>query len=82
LTTVVLGGELPVSLMDGKRITLTIPPETQNGRVFRVTGKGMPKLNGGGHGNLLVRVMATLPNRLTEHEREIFEELRRLQSAS
>jgi DnaJ-class molecular chaperone len=82
LTTVVLGGELPVSLIDGKRITLTIPPETQNGRVFRVNSKGMPKLNGGGHGNLLVRVMASLPNHLTEHERELFEELRRLQSAS
>ena len=82
LTTVVLGGELPVSLIDGKRITLTIPPETQNGRVFRVTGKGMPKLNGGGHGNLLVRVMAMLPDRLTDHERQLFEELRRARPAS
>ncbi len=82
LTTVVLGGELPVSLIDGKRITLTIPPETQNGRVFRVAGKGMPKLNGSGHGNLLVRVMATLPDRLTDHERQLFEELRRARPAS
>jgi DnaJ-class molecular chaperone len=82
LTTVVLGGELPVSLIDGKRITLTIPPETQNGRVFRVAGKGMPKLNGGGYGNLLVRVLATLPDRLSERERELFEELRRVRSAS
>lgn len=82
LTTVVLGGELPVSLIDGKRITLTIPPETQNGRVFRVAGKGMPKLNGGGHGNLLVRVMATLPDQLTDYERQLFEELRRARPAS
>ncbi|HEX9039340.1 MAG TPA: J domain-containing protein [Ktedonobacterales bacterium] len=82
LTTVVLGGELPISLIDGKRITLTIPPETQNGRLFRVTGKGMPKLNGSGHGNLLVRVMAMLPDRLTDHERELFEELRRARPAS
>lgn len=82
LTTVVLGGDLPISLIDGKRITLTIPPETQNGRVFRVAGKGMPKLNGGGHGNLLVRVMAMLPDRLTDHERQLFEELRRARPAS
>ncbi len=82
LTTVVLGGELPITLIDGKRITLTIPPETQNGRVFRVTGKGMPKLNGGGYGNLLVRVLATLPDRLTDHERQLFEELRRARPAS
>jgi DnaJ-class molecular chaperone len=82
LTTLVLGGELPITLMDGKRITLTIPPETQNGRVFRVTGKGMPKVNGGGHGNLLVRVLAMLPDRLTDKERELFEELRRTRPAS
>lgn len=82
LTTVVLGGELPVSLIDGKRITLTIPPETQNGRVFRVSGKGMPKLNSSGHGNLLVRVMASLPEHLSDQERQLFEELRRVQSAS
>ena len=81
LTTLMLGGELPISLIDGKRITLTIPPETQNGRVFRVTGKGMPKLSGGGHGNLLVRVLAMLPDRLTDHERQLFEELRRARPA-
>jgi chaperone protein DnaJ len=81
LTTVVLGGELPITLIDGKRITLTIPPETQNGRVFRVSGRGMPKLNGGGNGNLLVRVLATLPDRLNDHERQLFEELRRARPA-
>lgn len=82
LTSVVLGGELPITLIDGKRITLTIPPETQNGRVFRVSGKGMPKLSGSGSGNLLVRVLAMLPDRLTDHERELFEELRRTRPAS
>jgi DnaJ-class molecular chaperone len=82
LTTLVLGGELPVTLIDGKRITLTIPPETQNARVFRVAGKGMPKLNGAGYGNLLVRVLAMLPDRLTEHERQLFEALRRARPAS
>lgn len=82
LTDLALGGELPITLIDGKRITLTIPPETQNGRVFRVSGKGMPKVNGGGYGNLLVRVMAMMPDRLTDHERALFEELRRARAAS
>ncbi len=82
LTTVVLGGDLPITLIDGKRITLTIPSETQNGRVFRVAGKGMPRLNGGGYGNLLVRVLAMLPDHLTDHERQLFEELRRARPAS
>lgn len=82
LTTVMLGGELTLTLIDGKRITLTIPPETQNSQVFRVTGKGMPKPNSETRGNLLVRVQVKLPQRLNDHERQLFEELRRERPAS
>ena len=77
LTTAMLGGELTLTMIDGKRITLTIPPETQNGQMFRVTGKGMPKPNSEARGNLLVRVQVKLPQRLSERERQLFEELRR-----
>ena len=80
LTTVVLGGEAPVVTPDGKRLLLTIPPETQNGQTFRLSGKGMPRLKGGGAGNLFARVQVTLPERLTEQERELFEELARLRA--
>src|SRR5262249_57302641 len=48
LTTAVLGGEAPVALPDGKRLILTIPPETQNGQTFRLAGKGMPRPKGDG----------------------------------
>ncbi len=82
LTTAVLGGELTLTLIDGKRITLTIPPETQNGQMFRVSGKGMPKPNSEARGNLLVRVQVKLPQRLSERERQLFEELRRERPAS
>lgn len=82
LTTAMLGGELTLTMIDGKRITLTIPPETQNGQMFRVSGKGMPKPNSEARGNLLVRVQVKLPQRLNERERQLFEELRRERSAS
>ncbi|HZC05199.1 MAG TPA: J domain-containing protein [Ktedonobacterales bacterium] len=82
LTTAMLGGELTLTMIDGKRITLTIPPETQNGQMFRVSGKGMPRPNSDKRGNLLVRVQVKLPQRLTERERELFEELRRERPAS
>ncbi len=82
LTTAMLGGELTLTMIDGKRITLTIPPETQNGQVFRVSGKGMPKPNSDTRGNLLVRVQVKLPQRLSERERQLFEELRHERSAS
>jgi DnaJ-class molecular chaperone len=77
LTTAVLGGEAPVFLPDGKRLILTIPPETQNGQTFRLAGKGMPHLRGEGGGNLLARVLVTLPKQLTSRERQLFEELAR-----
>lgn len=82
LTTVVLGGEAAVPLLDGKRLLLTIPPETQNGQTFRLSGKGMPHEKGGGAGNLYARVQVVLPRRLTPRERELFEELARQRQAS
>ena len=43
---------MPVPLPDGRKLVLTIPAETQNGRLFRLSGKGMPRLRGEGNGTL------------------------------
>jgi DnaJ-class molecular chaperone len=77
LVTAMLGGEVPVPLPDGRKLALTIPPETQNGRLFRLSGKGMPRLRGEGSGTLFARVKAVLPMQLTSEERELFERLGR-----
>jgi DnaJ-class molecular chaperone len=82
LITAVLGGEVPINLPDGKRVLLTIPAETQNSQTFLLRGKGMPRLRGGGQGNLLARVRVVLPTRLSPKERELFEELQRERPAS
>lgn len=78
LTTAVLGGEAPVETLDGKRVRLTIPPETQNGQTFRLAGKGMPRRRGGGFGNLLARVQVALPQHLSAQEKQLFEQLAQL----
>jgi DnaJ-class molecular chaperone len=75
LTAAVLGGEAEVTTLDG-RIMLKIPALTQNGKVFRLAGKGMPHLNGSGRGDLFARVNVKLPEKLSEKERKLFEELR------
>ncbi len=77
LVTAMLGGEAQMILPDGRKLVLTIPQETQNGRVFRLGGKGMPRLRGEGRGNLLARVKVVLPMQLTTEERELFEQLAR-----
>lgn len=78
----VLGGEIEVPTLTG-RVMLTIPPLTQNGRRFRLTGKGMPVLGRSDrHGDLFARVSVVLPEQLSESERALFEELRQTTEAA
>ncbi len=79
LDDAVLGGEVEVRTLKG-RVALNVPPETQNGQSFRLAGQGMPHLGGGGSGDLFARVQVVLPRGLSDRDREIFQELRRLRS--
>jgi len=72
--TLVLGGEVTVPTMTGK-ISVKVPPNSQNGRKLRVPGKGMPRLRGGGHGDLYVTLVAQVPKHLSDEERELFRKL-------
>ncbi len=75
LYTAILGGEIAVPTLKG-RVKLKIPPGTQNGRVFRLSGQGMPHLRDPKkHGDLYVKVRVVLPQRLSEREKELFREL-------
>jgi DnaJ-class molecular chaperone len=77
LAEAVLGAEIEVPTLDGK-VTMRVPPETQNGQVFRLKGLGMPKKQGG-RGDELVRIKVVLPTKLSPREREaLAETLRRL----
>ncbi|HEY7127408.1 MAG TPA: DnaJ C-terminal domain-containing protein [Ktedonobacterales bacterium] len=60
LGTLKQGGEVIVALPDGKRVLLTIPPKTQNGQEFRLTGKGMSNIKDGTRGNLYIKVHVIL----------------------
>jgi molecular chaperone DnaJ len=81
LHTAILGGEAVVPTVDGS-VSLTIPPETQNGQVFRLRGKGMPSLSGGQQGDLLARVKVQLPTNLSDEERGLFRKLAKLRGNS
>ncbi len=77
LIDAVLGGEVEVSSLKGK-LSLKIPPETQNGKVFRLAGQGMPKIGSTKKGDLLAKVNVMLPQKLTDKEKELFSQLRQL----
>ena len=76
LTVAMLGGEAEVGTLDGS-VVLNIPPGTQNGRVFRLGGKGMPLLNASEdqRGDLFARVRVVLPVDLSDEERELVRRL-------
>jgi DnaJ-class molecular chaperone len=77
LATALLGGEAQVPQLNGRNLILTIPAETQNGQIFRLAGKGMPRLRGAGQGDLFARVRVVLPTHLSDAERKLFTEFRR-----
>ncbi len=79
LYTLVLGGEVRVPTLTGD-VVLTVPAGTQSGRTFRLRGKGMPHLRKPTqHGDIYAKVDVRLPTRLTPEQRELFEELRKLE---
>jgi len=69
--TAVLGGKVSVPTLDGEAV-LTIPPGTSSGTKMRLRGLGILK------GDLLARVMVTVPIHLSEAQRRLYEELRDL----
>ena len=73
-TQAALGGELEVPTLDG-RVKLRIPVETQTGKLFRLRGKGVKPVRGGAVGDLLCRVVVETPVRLSDRQKELFEEL-------
>jgi len=76
LLTALLGGEVELPTLKGK-VALKIPTETPNGNIFRLAGKGMPRLGSlSQHGDLFARMKVVLPTNITPKERQLFEQLR------
>ena len=76
LTIAILGGEVPLPTITGKRLALKIAPYSQNGSSLRLRGQGMPRTIGksdGERGDLLAQVNVQLPTNLTTQEREALE---------
>ncbi len=78
LYTAVLGGEATVQTLSGD-VVLTIPPGTQPGQTFRLGGRGMPRLKKTEeHGDLYVQVKVSLPRKLSQEQRNLFEKLAKM----
>jgi DnaJ-class molecular chaperone len=83
LSAMMLGGEVPVPSLDGRTLTVSVPPETPNGRTLRLRGQGMPRLRQPQErGDLYVRCEVLLPSGLGEEERRLFRRLAEIRQSS
>jgi DnaJ-class molecular chaperone len=76
LDVALLGGEVPVRTLRGTTAHLRVAAGTQNGAKLRMRGLGMPKLRGGGHGDLIAEITVRLPEKLGDEARALAEKLR------
>ncbi len=74
ITQAALGHEAEIPTLNGKA-KMKIPPGTQTGSIFRLRGKGMPRLHGVGSGDMHVKVKVKTPAELTVRQRHLLEEL-------
>lgn len=70
----VLGTKLEIPTLDGT-VLFKVPPGTPSHKIFRMKGKGIPRLNAYGKGDQLVRVVAWVPNKVNKKESDLLKEL-------
>jgi molecular chaperone DnaJ len=77
-TLAALGGTIEVPTLDGS-YDLKIPAGTQSQKIFTLKGMGLPRLNGRGRGNQLVRVIVWVPTKVSKEEKTLLKELSKVE---
>ncbi|MEE4355392.1 MAG: J domain-containing protein [Desulfococcaceae bacterium] len=75
LTDALLGTGVSVTTLDGKDLNLNIPPGTKHKTKMRLSGKGLPHMQGEGRGDLYVTIHVDMPSPLTKKQRELVKKM-------
>jgi molecular chaperone DnaJ len=75
-----LGATVEVPTPEGP-VSLKVPAGSEDGKLLRIRGRGAPKLNSSGRGDVLARLKLQVPKKLTKKEREALEELQKVSRA-
>src|SRR5210317_809705 len=75
-----LGTTIEIPTIDGGKAKIKIPDGTQNGKQFRLKGKGMPYMRGSGNGDLYVQVNTEVPISLNKEQKALLEKFREIEN--
>ncbi len=75
LTDAILGTTLPAPTIEGKALSLKIPPGTRHRTKMRLAGHGLPQMNGGEKGDLYVTILVSIPKILTPSQKKLIDQL-------
>ncbi|MDA9597733.1 molecular chaperone DnaJ [Candidatus Pelagibacter sp.] len=75
-----LGTTIEIPTVDGGKAKIKIPDGTQNGKQFRLKGKGMPYMRGSGNGDLYVQINTEVPISLNKEQKELLEKFREIEN--
>jgi molecular chaperone DnaJ len=62
----------------GGRVSLKVPPGSQDGKLLKIKGRGAPRLKGSGRGDLIARLKVSVPTKLSKAEKEALENLKQV----
>ena len=75
LSEAILGSNISVPTLDSKKLSLKIPPGTKHQTKMRLSGHGLPHMDGKGQGDLYVRIHVHIPKQLSKKQKDLIEQL-------
>lgn len=75
-----LGCEITISALDGKKVTIKIPDGTENGKLLRIKGEGVPLTGSSRKGDLYVKVIVQVPTRLSGKQKDLLKQYLELEN--
>jgi molecular chaperone DnaJ len=81
LADAALGATIEVPTLDGGKAKVKIPPGTQNGKQFRLKGKGMPVMRNKDFGDLYIQAITEVPASLTKEQKSLLEQFKKLEDS-
>ena len=77
ISQAVLGDKIKIKTLEKKEIFVKIPDSVQTGKILKVSNRGIPHFSGFGRGDLYIRLIVSIPQKLTKEQKELFKKLKK-----